>query len=90
MEKIEALDPELKEIGWQRFNFQWCTGYSLRWYQRGLYLLIHKETNNYRKRRLFPIILFDTEANINNNNTGRWKPLKDLTPKNMVARKPTK
>ena len=27
MVKIEALDPELSEIGWIRFNFPWCTGY---------------------------------------------------------------
>ena len=25
MIKTEALDPELPEIGWRRFNFPWCT-----------------------------------------------------------------
>ena len=26
MAKTEALDPELREIGWRIFNFPWCTG----------------------------------------------------------------
>ena len=26
MVKIEALDPEISEIGWRMFNFPWCTG----------------------------------------------------------------
>ena len=32
MIKTEALDPELEEIGWRRFNFLWCTGYSTKLY----------------------------------------------------------
>ena len=36
MVKIEALDPELSEIGWRRFNFSWYTGYSPKQYKKGL------------------------------------------------------
>ena len=43
MVKTEVLDPELAEIGWQIFNFPWCTGYLPKCYQRGLGLLIKRD-----------------------------------------------
>ena len=36
MVKIEALEPELAEIGRRRFNFPWRTGYSSKRYRKGL------------------------------------------------------
>ena len=71
MFKTKVLDPELPEIGWRRFNFPWCTGYSPKCYRRGLDLLIHKYNNNFRPHRLRPILLFDIEANMHNKYLGR-------------------
>ena len=71
MVKTEALDPELAEIGWQGFNFPWCTIYSTKHYQRGIRLLINKYPNDWRPHRIRPVLLFDKEANRKNKHIGR-------------------
>ena len=71
MEKTDALDLELAEIVWQRFNLPWCMGYSLKCYQRGLDLLITKEPNDFRPHRLHTILLFDIETNMQNKHLER-------------------
>ena len=73
MVKTEALDPELSEIGWRRFNFPWCTGYSPKRYKNGIYLIIHKDPNDCGPHRLHPILLFDVESNIHNKALGRYE-----------------
>ena len=70
MVKTEALDTELVETGWRRFNFPWCTGYPPKRYQRGIDLLIQKYPNNCRPYRLLPIIIFDIKSNMHNNRLG--------------------
>ena len=79
MVKTEVLDPELAEIGWQRFNFPRCTGYSPKRYHRGLDLLIQKYPNNFRPQRLLPILIFDIEANMHNMHLGRIAMIQDET-----------
>ena len=66
MAKTEALDPELSEIGWRRFKFSCCKGYSPKIYIKGLDILINKEPSNFRPHRLRPILLFGIEENILN------------------------
>ena len=39
-------------------------------YQRGLNLLIHKDPNDFRHLRLFPILILYIEANMNNKHLG--------------------
>ena len=70
MVKTKVLDLELAEIGWWGFNFPWCTGYSPKRHQRGLDLIIHKDTNNYCPHRLRLILLFDIEENMHNKHLG--------------------
>ena len=72
MVKIEALYPELSEIGWRRFNFPWCTGYSHKQYKKGLDLIIHKYPNDCGPHRPYPILLFGIEANMHNKALGRY------------------
>eukprot|EP00957_Ditylum_brightwellii_P094726 7213784-Ditylum_brightwellii.AAC.1 len=66
MIKAEASDTYLAQVGWQASNFPWCTGYSPDRFLRGLDLLIHKKPNDNRVHRLWPILLFDLEANMHN------------------------
>ena len=66
MVKIEALNPEIREIECLRFNFIWFTGYSPKMYHQVLDMLIHKDTKNHLPHSLRPILLFDIEANIHN------------------------
>ena len=70
MVKTKGLYLELREIGWHRFNFLWCIGYSMNRYRRVLDLLIYKYTNDFRPHHLITIILMDTESNLHNINTG--------------------
>ena len=72
MVKTEALDPELSEIGWRRFNLSWFTGYSPKRYKKGIGLIIHKYTNDCGPHRLRPILMFDIEANIHNKALGQY------------------
>lgn len=72
MVRTELDDMELAEIGWHRFNFPWCTGYSPDRFRRGLDLLLHKDPNDFRPHRLRPILLFDIEANLHNKVLGRY------------------
>ena len=71
MVKTEVMDPEIREIGWCRFNFPCCTGYSNKKYYRGIDLLIHKYPNDFRPHCLRPILLFDIEAYIHNKHLGK-------------------
>ena len=71
MVKTEVLDPELAKSGWHRFNFPWCTGYSPKRYQIGLDNIFHKDPNDCRLQRRWPILLFDIEANMHNKHLGR-------------------
>ena len=53
---------------------------------------MHKKSNNYRPQRLRPILLFDIEANIHNNNivriaTSKAENLKWLSPEKYGRRK---
>ena len=66
MVNTEVMDPELREIGWHRFNFPWCKGYHLNRYRRDLDIIIHKEPNDFRPHHLRPILMFDIKANIHN------------------------
>ena len=54
--KTEVTDPELRELGWCRFNFPWYTGYSTKTYHRGLDLIIHEDPKNFRPHCLRPIL----------------------------------
>ena len=72
MVNTEVLDPEPAEIGWRRFNLPWYTGYSPKRCRKGLYLIIHKDTNYFRPHRLRAILLFDLEANTHNKALGRY------------------
>ena len=45
-------------------------GILLKWYRWGLDLLIHKYPNNYSPHRLWYILIFDIEANIQNKSLG--------------------
>ena len=65
------MEPELRGVGWRRFNFPWFTGYSPKKYCRGFDFLIHKDPNDCRPHRLRPILIFDIEANLQNNNIGK-------------------
>ena len=67
----EVLNPELVEIGRQRFNFSWCTVCSQKRYRTVFDLLIHKDPNGCRPDILIPIIFFDIESNTNNQHIGR-------------------
>ena len=92
MVKTEVLDSELAEIGWRRFNFPWCTRYLPKRYQRGLDLLINKDSNNYRPHRLWPILLLDIWANIHNKHLGRIarrqaETLESIAPEQYGRRK---
>ena len=92
MVKTEALYPELAEIVWRRFNFPWCTEYSLKLYQGGLDLLIHKDTTECRPHRLRTILIFDIEPNIHNKHLGRTatrrpKNINGLAPEQYGSRK---
>ena len=85
MLKMEALDLELIEIVWRRFNFPWCTGYYPKRYQRGLDLFINKGPEDFRYHQPRPILLFNIEANIHNKylgklSTRRVEQLGDLAP----------
>ena len=70
MVKTEALDPELSEIGWRRFNFPWCTGYSPKRYKKRIGLIIHKDPNDCGPHRLRLILMFDIESNMHNKAPG--------------------
>ena len=59
MVKTDAMESELAEIGWRRFNFPWFTGYSTKRYRKVLDLIIHKDPNDYQPHRLHPILLVD-------------------------------
>ena len=72
MVKMGFMYPELREIGWRRFNIPWCKGYSLNRYRRVLNLLIYKYPNDFRPHRLITILLLDTESNLHNINTGKF------------------
>ena len=72
MVKTEALNPGIAGLGRRRFNFPWCTGYSPNIYRKGIYLLIHKDPNDFRPHRILPIILFDIEANTHNKSLGKY------------------
>ena len=92
MVKTEVTDPKLRELGSPRFNFPWCTGYSLKSYCRRLDLLIHKDPNGFRPHRLRPILIFDIEANMHNKNIGKLtmktsKYFKALAPEQYGSRK---
>ena len=67
----EFLDPELAKIGWHRFNFPWCTGYPPKLYRRGLDIITHKDTNDFRPHIIQPILLLDIKAKIHNNHLVR-------------------
>ena len=73
-------------------NLPLCTGYSSKKYHRGIDLLIHKYPNEFIPHRLRPILLFDSEANIHNNNLGKLtmktaKYLEALAPEQYGIRK---
>ena len=92
MVKTEALDPELAEIIWGRFNFPWCTGYSTKCYQRGIDLLIHKYPNYFCLHILHPIPLLDIKASMRNKHIGRMATSQDenidgIYPKQYSIRK---
>ena len=80
MIKTEAIDPELREIGWRRLKFSSCRGYSPKRYRRGLDILIHKYPNDFRSHRLRYILLFDIEKNLHNKYLGKltMKTAEDL------------
>ena len=69
MVKAEVLYLELREIGWHKFNFPWCTGYSLNRYRRVLNLLIHKDPNYFRPHRITTILLLETKVNLHKKHT---------------------
>ena len=71
MVKTKSLDPELRQIVCQRFNFSWCTGYYPRRYQRSVDLLIHKEPDVFSPHRLRSILLFGIEANFHKKHLGK-------------------
>ena len=73
MIKIEALDPELAEIGWRKLNSPWFTYYSPNTRRKGLDLLIHKHTNDCRPHRLHPILLFRIGENMHNKSLGQYE-----------------
>ena len=72
MVKTEALDPELAEIVWRRFNFPCYIGYSPKRYRKRLDILIHEYPTDFRPHRLRPILLFDIETNIHNKSLVRY------------------
>ena len=71
MVKMEALDPEIREIERLRFNLPWCTMYLPERYLHVLDLLIKEYSEYHITHRLRPIPLFDIEANMHNKNLGR-------------------
>ena len=71
MVKTEALDLELIDIRWRRFNSPWCTGYFPNRQRIGLDLLIHKDPEDFCPNQLRPILLFDIEVNLNNKYLGK-------------------
>ena len=73
MVKTEAMDPELRGIGWCRFNFTKCTDYYPKRYYIGTDLLIHKYPNDFGPHRLIPIILSDIEADLHHKHLGKIK-----------------
>ena len=69
--KIEAMDPELVEIGLSRLKSPWCTGYPPERYWQGLDIIIHMNPDDSIPHRLRPILILDIEENLHKKILGR-------------------
>ena len=92
MVNTEALDPELAEIGWRGFNFNWCMGYSHKRFHCILDLLIHEELKDFLPHKIYTILLSNIEENMHNKHIGIFsmtnsKDLDGLAPEQYGIRK---
>ena len=92
MVNTEALDSELRDIGWHRFNFSWCTGYYPKRYRKILDFLIHKYLNEFRPICLRYILPLNTGENLHNKHLGnltmrKSEELDTLDPEQYGSRK---
>jgi Reverse transcriptase (RNA-dependent DNA polymerase). len=82
--KTGILHPSIARLLYQRSQFPMLTGYSPKRHRRGIDVMLLKKENVYDVDKLRTIVLFDTEANMNNKHTGR-RAMKAALRKGLIV-----